>query len=29
MKAKDGEIVPWTVHLELNGAVEAYMTQVE
>lgn len=29
MKAKDGEIVPWDTSLTLNGAVEAYMTQVE
>jgi dynein heavy chain len=29
MKAKDGEIVPWGTKLTLNGAVEAYMTQVE
>lgn len=29
MKAKDGECVPWTTNLRLDGAVEAYMASVE
>jgi len=29
MKAKDGEIVPWTNQLKLDGPVEVYMADVE
>jgi hypothetical protein len=29
MKAKDGEIVPWTTQLKLDGPVEVYMADVE